>query len=99
LFCASVFLSAEEKALQAQETNMRILGIDPGLRNMGWGIIDSVGSRLSHVANGICHSKGSDDLALRLHDLHQQLTDVINRYQPDLAAIEQTFVIKDAVAT
>lgn len=78
---------------------MRILGIDPGLRNMGWGIIDSVGSRLSHVANGICHSKGSDDLALRLHDLHQQLTDVIHRYQPDHAAIEQTFVNKDAVAT
>ena len=77
---------------------MRILGIDPGLRNMGWGVIDSVGSRLSHVANGICHSSGQD-LAQRLHSLHEQLTDVIHRYQPDHAAIEQTFVNKDAVAT
>ena len=77
---------------------MRILGIDPGLRNMGWGIIDSVGSRLSHVANGICHSSGQD-LAQRLHSLHEQLTDVLHRYQPDQAAIEQTFVNKDAVAT
>lgn len=77
---------------------MRILGIDPGLRNMGWGVIDKVGSKLSHVANGICHSNG-DDLAERLHSLHEQLTDVVHRFQPEHAAIEQTFVNKDAVAT
>ena len=44
---------------------MRVLGIDPGLRNMGWGVIDVAGSRISHVANGICRSEG-DDLAARL---------------------------------
>lgn len=78
---------------------MRVLGIDPGLRNMGWGIIDVSGPRVSHVANGVCHSKATDDLARRLLSLMEQLTDVLHSYQPDCAAVEQTFVNKDAVAT
>ena len=77
---------------------MRILGIDPGLRNMGWGVIEVSGSRISHVANGICHSQAGD-LAPRLLSLHQQLTDIFATYQPDEAAVEQTFVNKDGVAT
>lgn len=77
---------------------MRVLGIDPGLRNLGWGVIDAVGSRLSHVANGVIHSEG-DDLAERLLSLHSALTRVLATYQPDAAAVEQTFVNKDAVAT
>ncbi len=77
---------------------MRVLGIDPGLRNMGWGIIDSVGSRISHVANGICHS-AVGELAGRLLELHGQLTEVIRRHAPDSAAVEQTFVNKDGVGT
>ncbi|MDN5786881.1 crossover junction endodeoxyribonuclease RuvC [Pseudorhodobacter sp.] len=81
---------------------MRVLGIDPGLRNLGWGMIDVMGSRLTHVANGICHSApGPDagDLALRLLSLHRQLTEVLRRFSPDAAAVENTFVNKDAVAT
>lgn len=77
---------------------MRVLGIDPGLRNMGWGVIDVAGVRLSHVANGTLHSTG-DDLATRLLSLHIQLTEVVRTYAPDCAAVEQTFVNKDAVAT
>lgn len=77
---------------------MRVLGIDPGLRNLGWGVIDVSGSKLSHVANGICHSTGTD-LAIRLLSLHRQLTEVLERYAPTTAAVEQTFVNKDAVAT
>lgn len=77
---------------------MRVMGIDPGLRNMGWGIIEVAGSRLSHVANGICHSTGGV-LADRLLSLHGQLAAIIARYAPDAAAVEQTFVNKDAVAT
>lgn len=77
---------------------MRIIGIDPGLRNMGWGVIDLHGSRLSHVANGTCHSTGQD-LAARLLSLHRQLSEVLARYAPDQAAVEQTFVNRDAVAT
>ena len=81
---------------------MRVLGIDPGLRNLGWGVVDVLGSRLTHVANGICHSApgaGDGDLALRLVSLYAQLTEVLRLYRPDEAAVEHTFVNKDAVAT
>lgn len=77
---------------------MRVMGIDPGLRNLGWGVIESRGSRLSHVANGVCKSSGGD-LAARLLSLHQQLTDILSVYQPDAAAVEQTFVNKDGAGT
>ena len=81
---------------------MRVLGIDPGLRNLGSGIIDVTGSRLTHIANGICHSTPTGqegDLAQRLCDLYTQLTEVLRNYAPDTAAVEHTFVNKDAVAT
>ena len=61
---------------------MRVLGVDPGLRNMGWGIIEVSGSRIAHVANGICHSSG-EDLAMRLLSLHHQLTDVVSKWAPE----------------
>ncbi|MEO0371516.1 MAG: crossover junction endodeoxyribonuclease RuvC, partial [Pseudomonadota bacterium] len=77
---------------------MRILGIDPGLRNLGWGVIEMDGSRLRHVGNGVCQSSG-DDLAARLLSLHGQLSEVVTRYAPETAAVEQTFVNKDGVAT
>jgi crossover junction endodeoxyribonuclease RuvC len=77
---------------------MRVLGLDPGLRTLGWGVIDVDGPRLSHVANGLCPSSGAD-LAERLLSLHRQLTAVLARFAPDCAAVEQTFVNKDAVAT
>ena len=77
---------------------MRILGIDPGLRNLGWGVIDSDGSRLSHVANGICRSEGGD-LAARLLSLFEQLSRIVEHYAPSVAAIEQTFVNRDGAAT
>ena len=81
---------------------MRVLGVDPGLRNLGWGVVDVLGSRISHVANGICHSapgEGEGDLALRLVSLYSQLSEVLRLYRPDEAAVEHTFVNKDAVAT
>ena len=76
----------------------RVLGIDPGLRNLGWGVIDADGGRLRHVANGTCHSEPGE-LAPRLLSLYRQLSEVVRRYAPDAAAVEQTFVNKDAVAT
>ena len=78
---------------------MRVIGIDPGLRNLGWGVIEADGVRLRHIGNGICHSDPTATLAARLLDLHQQLTRVMSRFLPDTAAVEQTFVNKDAVAT
>ncbi|QHQ37206.1 crossover junction endodeoxyribonuclease RuvC [Algicella marina] len=77
---------------------MRVIGIDPGLRRMGWGIVDVDGQKTRHVANGVCTSAGGD-LAVRLCDLHRQLTEVVARYAPETAAVEHTFVNKDAAGT
>lgn len=81
---------------------MRVLGIDPGLRNMGWGVITAEGSRLRHVANGVIRttaSAGAGDLAARLLVLFRGLSAVVSEHAPDVAAVEQTFVNKDAVGT
>jgi crossover junction endodeoxyribonuclease RuvC len=77
---------------------MRILGIDPGLRNLGWCVIEAQGSRLRHVANGIVHSAGTD-LSRRLLSLHAQLSDILHAHAPDTAAVEHTFVNKDGAGT
>ena len=77
---------------------MRVLGIDPGLRNLGWGVIDVSGSRLKHVANGTCVSQGSD-LGPRLLSLYEQLSEVVRLYLPETAAVEKTFVNKDGAGT
>ncbi|OWU85483.1 Holliday junction resolvase [Oceanicola sp. 22II-s10i] len=77
---------------------MRVLGIDPGLRNLGWGVIRVDGSRISHIGNGICQGDG-DTLAERLLSLHRQLTEVVAAYQPDAAAVEQVFVNRDGAGT
>lgn len=77
---------------------MRVIGIDPGLRNLGWGVIEATGSRLSHVANGICRSEGAE-LSERLLSLHRQLTEIITQFAPQTAAVEQTFVNKDGAGT
>jgi len=92
------FRANSKKNKQEQGGYMRVLGIDPGLRHMGWGLIDVNGSRISHVGNGICKSVGTD-LGARLLSLHQQLTDVVARFAPDTAAVEQTFVNKDGAGT
>ena len=75
---------------------MRVLGIDPGLRNMGWGIIDVRGSKLTHIANGICKSQG-EDLAARLLCLFEQMEQILQTWSPTQAAVENTFVNKDGV--
>lgn len=77
---------------------MRILGIDPGLRTLGWGVIDVEGSRMSHVANGLCPSEG-DTLGARLLSIFEQLGTVLRTHAPDAASIEQTFVNKDGAGT
>ena len=77
---------------------MRVLGIDPGLRNLGWGVIDAAGNRLTHIANGTCISKGAD-LGPRLVSLYDELTEVLRVFRPDSAAVEKTFVNKDGAGT
>lgn len=78
---------------------IRIIGIDPGLRRTGWGVIETLGNSLRFVASGTVTSDGDLDLASRLCQLHDGLAEVVHSYQPQEAAVEQTFVNKDAVAT
>ncbi len=78
---------------------VRLLGLDPGLRHTGWGIIDVSGNRLSHVADGAVHSTDGAPLAERLCQLHAGLTEVLERYHPDEAAVEETFVNSNAAST
>ena len=77
---------------------MRVMGIDPGLQNMGWGVIEVEGTRIRHVANGVVHS-GQGELAERLLRLYDQMRAVVSAQVPDQAAVEQTFVNKDATGT
>jgi crossover junction endodeoxyribonuclease RuvC len=77
---------------------MRVLGIDPGLQAMGWGVIDVDGPRLRHVANGICRS-GAGELSDRLLALFDELSAIVARHAPDCAAVESTFVNKNGAAT
>ena len=73
-----------------------ILGIDPGLRCTGWGVIAGVGGRLQHIANGAIQPKPALDDASRLQIIFDGLCEVITLHQPDQAAIEQIFVAKSA---
>ena len=74
---------------------IRLLGLDPGLRRSGWGIIEIEGSRLVHVASGSVTSDASATLAERLSQLFTALTDIIETHRPDEAAVEETFVNKN----
>ncbi|WP_427025820.1 crossover junction endodeoxyribonuclease RuvC [Aureimonas ureilytica] len=82
-----------------QERTIRIIGIDPGLRRTGWGVVETVGNSLRFVASGTVTSDAKLDLASRLRQIHDGLSAVVHHHQPDEAAVEQTFVNKDAVAT
>lgn len=93
-------LTQKEPPQSGRGGQMRVMGIDPGLRNLGWGVIAVEGTRLRHIANGICHTGAEEGpLATRLLSLHRQLTEVFAAYAPDAAAVEHTFVNKDGVAT
>lgn len=77
----------------------RLLGIDPGLRCSGWGVIEVEGNRIKHIANGTVKSDPSRSLAERLLQLDEGLSAVLNAHQPQAAAVEATFVNKDGAAT
>ena len=85
--------------VKRRQTRQRLIGIDPGLRKTGWGIIDVEGSRLIHVANGVVHSNDRDSLAERLVQLFDGLQQVIVDWEPDAAAVEETFVNKNPTST
>ncbi|HEX5318057.1 MAG TPA: crossover junction endodeoxyribonuclease RuvC [Stellaceae bacterium] len=78
---------------------MRVVGLDPGLRHTGWGVIDVAGNRLSHVADGVVHAPVDLPLAERLVALFRQVLDVLERFRPDEAAVEESFVNKNPAST
>jgi len=71
---------------------MRLLGLDPGLRTTGWGVIDAQGNSLSHVANGVIDAPVDAPMAERLAALFHALQRVVDRFGPDESAVEETFV-------
>ncbi len=77
------------------QTPIRIIGIDPGLRNTGWGIVEALGSRLSYVACGVVRSDATLTLGDRLRQLHDGLSEIIHAHMPVEAAVEETFVNRD----
>ena len=78
---------------------IRILGIDPGLRRTGWGLVESVGNRLIYVACGSLETSERAELGTRLVVIHDGLAEVVERYRPHEAAVEATFVNANAAAT
>ena len=78
---------------------MRLIGIDPGLRRTGWGIIAIQGNRMRHIADGVVTSSNSGTLAERLVQLHDGIAEVIRAYAPEEAAVEETFVNANPTST
>lgn len=78
---------------------MRVIGFDPGLRRTGWGVIETEGTRLRHVANGVVQSDAKLDLARRLLQLDEGLGEVLRLHRPSEAAVESTLVNKNAAST
>lgn len=78
--------------------SIKVIGIDPGLRSLGWGVVSVMGSRITHVANGQCQGEGQD-MAARLLALHSALSAVFAEHNPDAAAVEQVFVNSNGAGT
>ena len=78
---------------------VRLLGIDPGLRFTGWGLIEVDGNRLRHIADGVIATDGAQSVPERLCTLHQALVDLIATHRPDEAAVEETYVNVNGSAT
>jgi len=78
---------------------MRLIGLDPGLRISGWGVIDVEGNRLSHVADGVVRTTPDRSLPDRLVELYEGLVQIIEQYKPDEAAVEETFLNKNPGST
>lgn len=78
---------------------VRVLGIDPGLRFTGWGLIDTEGNRLTHVADGVIATDATETVPLRLKALHDSLAALMALHRPDEAAVEETYVNRNGTAT
>jgi crossover junction endodeoxyribonuclease RuvC len=79
-------------------TPVRILGLDPGLRHTGWGMLEANGNRLRHLGDGVISPDDSLPMADRLVQLHQGLAELLQNWQPDEAAVEETYMNKNAAS-
>jgi|SRR5579871_2667125 len=77
----------------------RLLGIDPGLRFTGWGVIEADGNRLRHIADGVIATDSATSVPQRLKVLHDALADLMALHRPDEAAVEETYVNRNGSAT
>lgn len=77
---------------------MIAIGIDPGTRKLGWGVVSRTGNRLTHVAHGVIALDGSESIASRLVELEGQLSRVIQEHRPTVSSVESLFFNKDAQA-
>lgn len=77
---------------------MRILGIDPGTGTTGYGILEKRGDRLAHIDNGAIRTSPEDELPQRLKSIHDELCRIISVYTPQVVAVEQVFVAKNALS-
>lgn len=82
-----------------ESNNKRIIGIDPGLRFTGWGIVDIKDNKRIHIANGTISTDSKLELAPRLYTLSNELSAVVQTYSPNDSAIEKTFVNKNPLSS
>jgi len=75
-----------------------VVGIDPGSRHMGWGVLSALGNRLEHIAHGVIDADDDLPLSARLVIIDDGLREILARYQPDEAGVESIFYAKDATA-
>ena len=85
--------------MQQRQGRVRILGIDPGLRFTGWGVLEAEGNYLRHVADGVIATDGTETVPLRLKALDDALAALLERFCPEEAAVEETYVNRNATAT
>lgn len=76
----------------ASDAVVRVIGLDPGLRHTGWGVIEAAGNRLRHLGDGVVSTDDRLSLAERLVQLHRGLTALLEEWRPDEAAVEETYV-------
>ena len=88
-----------EHMMNALRTPIRILGLDPGLRRTGWGVLTVEGSRMGHVAHGVIVPDEKADFAQRLLHLFEGISAVIEQHKPDEAAVEEVFLNTNAQST